>query len=203
MGACVDLATTVLASHGTTASVQITRGPEDAHRFAHDAVVAGVDAVIAWGGDGTVNGAASALVGTQIPLAIIPGGSGNGLARELLIPLQARAAFAVAATGRERLIDAGVLHGSLFFNVAGIGFDAGIANRLAAPGARRGLAGYVLATLAEMRSHQPGVFSLLGADAVDGRARMPDIIDQPAMFIAQTSIRLQTRRQVLRITVSR
>ena len=52
-----------------------------------------VDLVVAWGGDGTVNGAASGVAGTGIPFAIVPGGSGNGLARDLLIPFDPTAAF--------------------------------------------------------------------------------------------------------------
>ena len=110
--------------------------------------------VAAWGGDGTVNGAAAGVAGTGIPLAIIPGGSGNGLARDLTIPFDPAQAFEVAATGKVRAIDAGDLHGALFFNVAGIGFDARIAGRLATEGHRRGLMGYVLATVAELRSYE-------------------------------------------------
>jgi diacylglycerol kinase (ATP) len=189
IGACVDLANTVLASHDCEADVQITTGPNDAYRLAREAVDAHYDVVIAWGGDGTVNGAASAVAETSVPLAIIPGGSGNGLARDLSIPFNATAAFHIAATGQTRSIDAGDLHGSLFFNVAGIGFDARIADRLAAPGARRGLVGYVIATVGELRAYQPGTYSIRNAFDVDGRQHMADIIDHPALFIALANSR--------------
>lgn len=189
IGACMELAMRVLTAHGFIADVKITAGPEDAHQFTRDGLSDGVDLVIAWGGDGTVNGVASALAGTPVPLAIIPGGSGNGLARDLRIPLNARLAFGVAAAGASRLIDAGDLHGSLFFNVAGIGFDARVASQLAEPGATRGVWGYVLATLAALRVYQPGVYSLHNAFDVDGKVHMADIVERRAMFIAMANSR--------------
>ena len=99
---------------------------------------------IAWGGDGTVNEVASALAFRDVALAIIPSGSGNGLARELGIPFDPHAAFAVAFDGRERVIDAGELDGRLFFNIAGLGLDARVAHEFAATGlVRRGFARYL------------------------------------------------------------
>ena len=189
MGACVDLARTVLSSHHIEGEVRVTNGPDDASRFSSEAVRNGVDLVIAWGGDGTVNGCASAVAATGVPLAIIPGGSGNGLARDLALPLNAKKAFHVAATGGVRAIDAGDLHGCLFFNVAGVGFDARIADRLAAPGARRGLLGYVIATVSELRSYEPGRYSIRNAFDVDGTALTPDINDRRALFIALANSR--------------
>ena len=184
IGACRDLARRVLESQGYHADVRITTGPDDAAAFARDAVTNGADLVVVWGGDGTVNGAASSVAGTGVPLAIIPGGSGNGLARDLQIPLQAEAAFQVAATGRVRRIDAGELDGSLFFNVAGIGLDARIAARMAAPGARRGLLGYIQSTLAELGTYEPVSYSIRGARDVTGQSHLPDLVDQAALFIA-------------------
>ncbi|HEX8030915.1 MAG TPA: diacylglycerol kinase family protein, partial [Vicinamibacterales bacterium] len=181
MSACVDLATRVLTAHHYDTEVRVTSGPTDAYRFASQAALDRVDLVAAWGGDGTINGAASAVAGTGIPLAIIPGGSGNGLARDLRIPFDAAAALTVAATGGVRSIDAGDLHGSLFFNVAGIGFDARIADRLARPGARRGLLGYVIATVGELRAYEPGMYSIRNAFDVDGRAHLTDIVDHCAL----------------------
>jgi diacylglycerol kinase (ATP) len=188
IGACADLARAVLSPQFEL-DIRITNGPDDAHRFTAEAIQAGAGLVVAWGGDGTVNGCASAAAGTGVPLAIIPGGSGNGLARDLSIPLHARGAFEIAATGKVRSIDAGDLHGSLFFNVAGVGFDARIADRLAAPGARRGLLGYIVATLGELRSYEPGRYSIHNAFDVEGKALAPDIVDHPALFIALANSR--------------
>jgi len=154
LDACTQLAKDVLGRGGFDTQVRITTGPPDAQRFAQEALEAGHALVAAWGGDGTVNGVGAALAGSPVPMAIIPGGSGNGLARDLGVPLDAAGAFEVAARGTNRAIDAGELNGSLFFNVAGIGLDASIARRMAAPGARRGLPGYVLATLSEVPAYR-------------------------------------------------
>ncbi len=189
VGACTDLATSILSAHGYHTEVRVTGGPNDAYRFAREGVESRAELVIAWGGDGTVNGAASAVVGSGIPFAIVPGGSGNGLARDLSIPFDPAAAFEIAASGQQRPIDAGDLHGSLFFNVAGIGFDARIAGRLAAPGARRGLIGYLIATVSELRAYQPGHYSIRNAFDVDGNAHMADIVEHPALFIALANSR--------------
>ena len=189
IGACSDLATTILKAHDYDADVRITTGPSDAYRFSSEAVVAGTDLVIAWGGDGTVNGVAAGVASSGIPLAIIPGGSGNGLARDLALPFNPTAALAIAAGGQTRAIDAGDLHGSLFFNVAGIGFDARIAARLAMPGARRGLVGYVLATVGELRSYEPGIYSVHDACDAAGAALAADIVERPALFIALANSR--------------
>ena len=189
IGAAVDLAKAVLTSHHYDAEVRVTTGPSDANRFALDAVAAKADLVVAWGGDGTVNGVASGVAGTGVPLAIVPGGSGNGLARDLALPFDPAHALRVAATGQTRAIDAGDLHGSLFFNVAGVGLDARIAGRLATEGHRRGLMGYVLATIAELRSYDPCAYSIRNVFDADGRALTGDIIDRRALFIALANSR--------------
>jgi len=179
---CATLARSVLRARGFDADVRVTGGPDDAHRFAAEALRDGTDLVIAWGGDGTVNGAGAALAGSRTPLGIIGGGSGNGLARELGLPLDPAAALEVAATGATRAIDAGELNGSLFFNVAGIGLDACIAGRLAAANARRGLLGYVLATLAEMPAYKPSEYSVVMSD-LDAADRWAPLRTH-ALFIA-------------------
>jgi YegS/Rv2252/BmrU family lipid kinase len=131
-----------------------------------------VNLVVAWGGDGTINGVGAALARTPIPLGIVPAGSGNGLARDLGLPLEAARALEVAGRGRERVIDAGEINGSLFFNVAGVGLDAAIAARLAAPHATRGLLGYVKATSLEWPRYGPRRYTVQreDADAWSGRA---------------------------------
>jgi diacylglycerol kinase (ATP) len=189
LDACVELAETTFAHHGGEADVRVTAGPGDAERFARDGVAAGVDVVVAWGGDGTVNGAASAVANTRIPLAIVPGGSGNGLARDLMLPFDPSQALTVAAAGKVRVIDAGDLNGSLFFNVAGIGLDARIAGRLATKGHRRGLMGYVLATVAELRSYKPCAYSITSVVGAEGRPITGDILEHPALFIALANSR--------------
>jgi YegS/Rv2252/BmrU family lipid kinase len=181
LDACAALAQQSLGRAGFEVSICITTAPEDAQRFSEAAVAAGHKLVVAWGGDGTVNGVGAALAGTDVPMAIIPGGSGNGLARDLGVPLDAKAAFETAANGATRAIDAGDLNGSLFFNVAGIGLDANIARRMAAPGARRGLLGYVIATFSELPSYAARTYTLTAATA--------PAVSTAALFIALANSR--------------
>ncbi|MBI2966839.1 MAG: diacylglycerol kinase family lipid kinase [Bacteroidetes bacterium] len=79
------------------------------------------------GGDGTINEAGRALSGTPTALGIIPGGSGNGLARHLRVPLNFRKALRVINHAKITAIDTFNLNGRIVVNVAGIGFDAYIA----------------------------------------------------------------------------
>lgn len=188
---CATIAQSVLDAHGYSAEVVVTESPTDAARFARGAVASGADLVVAWGGDGTINGAGSALAGTSVPLGIVPGGSGNGLARDLGLPREPAQALAVAATGRERAIDAGELDGSLFFNVAGIGLDAEIAARIAQPGARRGFAGYIIATAQELRRYKAEAYVIrIGGEdsrAITSTESQP--IEKRALFIALANSR--------------
>lgn len=134
-----------LRARGADASVAITERPQHAHGLAALALAGGADVVAAWGGDGTMNEVASALAGTSAVLGLIPGGSGNGLARDLGIPLKALAALDVLVDGRDRQIDGGVLDGRPFFNVAGIGLDARVAGAFQTRG-DRGLVSYIVRT---------------------------------------------------------
>lgn len=183
LAACTALARESLGRAGFAVDVCITTAPDDAQRFAATAVTAGHQLVAAWGGDGTVNGVGAALAGTSVAMAIIPGGSGNGLARDLGVPLAAAPAFEVAGAGTNRLIDAGELDGHLFFNVAGIGLDASIADRLALPGARRGLLGYVTATLSELAVYRAREYAI----AFPTGEAAP--INSPALFVALANSR--------------
>jgi YegS/Rv2252/BmrU family lipid kinase len=125
-------------------TVAVTDRPRHAYELAAAAAAAGVEIVIAWGGDGTVNEVGSAIAGSRSVLAVIPAGSGNGLAVAIAAPRDPDAAFAVAVHGRTRQIDAGEIDGRLFFNIAGIGFDAVIAKRFnMLPRGSRGMGPYL------------------------------------------------------------
>src|SRR5205807_4848035 len=75
--------------------VRVTKKQGDACRYAQQAVAAHVDVVAAYGGDGTVMEVASGLLGTDIPLAIFPGGTANVMAVELGIPIDLAQACAL------------------------------------------------------------------------------------------------------------
>ncbi len=127
---------------------------------AREAVRRGADVVVALGGDGTVRAVAEALVGTGIPMGLVPMGTGNLLARNLDLPLSdPKAAIRIALTGRDRVIDVGwltldgpdqplatVRDEHLFLVIAGLGFDAAmVADTGAALKARVGWMAYFLA----------------------------------------------------------
>jgi YegS/Rv2252/BmrU family lipid kinase len=93
--------------------------------LARRAVEDGCDVVFVAGGDGTVMAVATALAGTGVPLAILPTGTGNLLARNLDLPFTDEAAcLRIGLTGRTRPIDVGAVEGRKFVVMAGLGFDA-------------------------------------------------------------------------------
>jgi YegS/Rv2252/BmrU family lipid kinase len=141
---------------GIDLDIRLTERAGHARELATAAVASGATLVVAWGGDGTINEVGSALAFREARLAIVPSGSGNGLARELGIPFEPERAFDVAFAGRERRIDAGEIDGRLFFNVAGLGLDARVAHRFAADGlVRRGFLRYLEITARELFTYQP------------------------------------------------
>ena len=154
-GGCVDVGRARAAfaaiwclARWRSLAVFLTERPGHARELANAARSRGVATVVAWGGDGTMNEVASALAFTDTAIAMVPSGSGNGLARELKIPFDPAAAFDVAYRGREMVIDAGEIGGRLFFNIAGIGLDARVAHRFAVDGlGRRGFSRYLALTI--------------------------------------------------------
>lgn len=117
-----------------------------AAELAAEAAAAGVDIVVAVGGDGTVNEVARSLLHTDTALGIVPCGSGNGLARHLHIPLDPVAAVKVINRAVIERLDSGLVNGQPFFCTCGVGFDAFISLKFAEAG-RRGLSTYVEKTL--------------------------------------------------------
>lgn len=120
---------TELDRRGLRAAIHLTERAGHAHELAAAAARDGADLVLVWGGDGTANECGAALLGTGVALGLVPAGSGNGLAAALGSPRDPLAAIAAALDGPARPIDAGILEGRPFFNIAGIGIDARIAKR--------------------------------------------------------------------------
>jgi YegS/Rv2252/BmrU family lipid kinase len=149
-------AAALLAASGREPQVFLSERAGHARDLTAAALARGVRLVFAWGGDGTVNEVASVLAFREATLAIVPSGSGNGLARELGIPPNPDGAFAVGIDGDELLMDAGELDGRLFFNIAGIGLDARVAHEFAAGGmVRRGFARYLEITARQLFTYHP------------------------------------------------
>lgn len=131
-----------IAHHQLEATLAITERRGHATELARAAVAAGVQVVVSVGGDGTMNEVAAGTVGTSVLYGMIPTGSGNGLGRDLGLPMQFDRALDVLLDGRVRTIDTGEVDGHPFFNVMGLGFDAEVGRRFNAC-ERRGLLSYV------------------------------------------------------------
>jgi len=133
----------------------------------------GVERLLVGGGDGTWHWAAQGLAGGDTALGPIPLGTGNDLARELGYPLDPERAFACALEGRRERIDLGRfdLPGGgerLFCGVAGVGFDAAVAEHARTRVRRlRGPAVYAWATLVTLARYRPPAIELeLGGETV-------------------------------------
>jgi YegS/Rv2252/BmrU family lipid kinase len=145
-----------IAAHSLDARVVTTEGPEHATILAREAAHAGCAQVVAVGGDGTMNEVAQALLHTPAALALVPCGSGNGLALHLGLPTALDAALALIAGGGGRVIsiDTGAANGRPFFNAMGLGLDADVSRRFNTL-ARRGLPAYARTALAAFRDLRP------------------------------------------------
>lgn len=86
-----------------------------------EAVAAGASVVVGGGGDGTLNSIASALVGGDIPLGVVPLGTLNHFARDLELPLEVEAAAAIVLTGHTVRVDVGEVNGRIFLNNSSLG----------------------------------------------------------------------------------
>jgi diacylglycerol kinase (ATP) len=136
--------------------VFVTERSGHARQLTKAAVARGARLVMAWGGDGTINEVASALAFGEVPLGIVPAGSGNGLARQLGVSLRAADAIRHAMSAEPRRIDVGELGDRLFANVAGVGFDAHVALRFAQSGhRRRGLLTYATTSAKALTTYRP------------------------------------------------
>lgn len=119
----------------------------------------GVHAVVAIGGDGTINEIARSLVHTQTALGIIPCGSGNGLARHLQIPMEPKKAVDIINEGLIDVIDYGKINEVPFFCTCGVGFDAFVSLKFSKAG-RRGPLTYLEKTLLESLKYRPETYEL-------------------------------------------
>lgn len=133
-----------------------TPDADEALALCRSAVADGVDGLVVVGGDGTVHLGLQAVAGTETPLGIVPGGTGNDIARCLGVPLKDPvAATDLVVRGRTMPVDAARCGDRWFLTVLAAGFDAVVnerANRMRWP---RGQMRYNIATVAELRTFTP------------------------------------------------
>jgi diacylglycerol kinase (ATP) len=153
---------------GLRADSHLTERAGHARELAAASARAGATLVIAWGGDGTLNEIGSALLDTPTILGVVAAGSGNGLAAALGVPHDPAAALAVAFDGTTRAIDAGMIAGRAFFNIAGVGFDARVAQLFnERGGGRRGGWPYIVIGVREGCRYRAAEYAL----ELDGERR--------------------------------
>jgi len=154
--------------------VTLTRYAGHARELAEAAAEEGYELVLAAGGDGTANEVASGLLGSRTAFAVVPVGSGNGLARTLRIPRDPWRALALLETGVPRKMDIGLANGRPFLNVVGAGLDAEVGAAFHARGlrgGRRGILPYVLIAFSRAVSYRAPQWSLdAGGERVSKRA---------------------------------
>jgi YegS/Rv2252/BmrU family lipid kinase len=125
----------------------------------------GFDAVVAVGGDGTVNEVARGLKDSNSALGIIPMGSGNGFARHINVPMRPQRAIEMINKSEPILVDYGLANGKLFMCTCGTGFDAVVADQFAASN-KRGFMTYVQNTIKQVFTYQPQTYHIVG-DGLD------------------------------------
>jgi diacylglycerol kinase (ATP) len=165
----------VVAVHGP--------GPRAADDQLRAALCRGVDVVVALGGDGTVALALQHLVGTGVPLGVVPAGSGDDVARSLALPRSPVAAcdavldgsWAAVDVGRSDGLSDGRPGGRWFLSVLAAGFDATVAARARALHRPRGPARYPAAAVAALAQRGPRAYRL----DLDGRT-----VEEEALLLA-------------------
>ncbi len=158
----VALANEILKKHFNECIFKKTEFAGHATTLAVEAVKNKIDLVVCVGGDGTVNETAQALKYSETALAIIPTGSGNGLARHLHIPMNYKKGIALIIEGKKVAIDTFLVNDRFAVNLAGVGFDALVAHRFAALSVR-GLQSYIKTVISSISDFDEMKFTdLLG-----------------------------------------
>jgi len=146
-----------------------------ARELSHKAVKNGIDIIVAVGGDGTINEVASQMINTKCIFGIIPQGSGNGLARHLGIPRSIKKSISLLNTQKITQIDTARVNEHPFISIAGIGFDAKVAN-LFSNSKKRGFINYLRLITENYFKYKPKKYRLL----IDSKIK----VNTRALFIS-------------------
>lgn len=148
----------------TDINISLTTKAGDAIQFASQFADKGYDAVIAVGGDGTVNEVVNGIKGKSIALGIIPSGSGNGFARHIHIPLRTEKALKVINNFYTTEVDTMTINGRISVNVSGVGFDAMVADKFQKL-SKRGISSYAKIIIQELPKYKAQLYSI----TIDGK----------------------------------
>jgi diacylglycerol kinase (ATP) len=154
--------------------IQYTKAPNHATELCSEGVRQGCRLIAAVGGDGTVNEVARPLIGQDITMGIIPSGSGNGLARHLKIPVDTGKAIGLFNQFKTKKIDTVEVNGRFFVSIAGVGFDALVAKKIAGQ-KNRGFLKYAQIAIWEYFRYKPKKFTMV----IDGKR-----VTRKALFIS-------------------
>ena len=139
--------------------IKYTEHAGHAFELASEAKDEGADIVAAIGGDGTVNEVARAIVHSETALGIVPCGSGNGLARHLMLPMQLKKSIEIINHCEIHELDYGIINGHPFFCTCGMGFDAFVSMKFAEAG-KRGPITYAENILKEGLKYKPETYEI-------------------------------------------
>lgn len=140
--------------------IRMTEYAGHATEIANEGKDRNTDIIVAVGGDGTVNEVARALTHSHSALGIIPSGSGNGLARHLLLPMNVRKCIEIINACDIRELDYGTIDGHPFFCTCGVGFDAFVSQKFAEAG-KRGPMTYLENILREGLRYKPETYEIV------------------------------------------
>lgn len=158
------LAGNIIPSSRFIPEVLFTEKAGHATELAKTSLNNGAEIIVASGGDGTVNEVAHALVNTDIPMGILPAGSGNGLARCLGISMSYALALRTIIRGNTKLMDVATVNNMIYTSIAGIGFDAYVAQKFS-ESSIRGMISYMQIILNEFSAYKPVNYTL----TIDGQ----------------------------------
>lgn len=139
--------------------ILVSSKPGEATEIAAQKSALGHRIIAAVGGDGTVNEVAKSLINSDTLLAIIPFGSGNGLARHLKIPISTDKAIRLINKMNWTCMDYATINGIPYFCTSGVGFDAMVGN-LFARSVKRGFLAYFKIVLTEFFRYRPQTYSV-------------------------------------------
>lgn len=155
----------VLAQLGIEHRMFATERPGQAADLARELLGQGWDCLAVVGGDGTFSQVAAVAAGGPVPVALVPAGTGNAMARALGVDGSRRGLEAVFRHPVRREIDTAAINGRPFFALAGIGFDAQLVRSLRRSPLLPRTAGYIATGLLQLGKLRPFALHLEGAGA--------------------------------------